>query len=154
MDRVDKTNLKKNAVLKSIADGATIAAASRAAGIAHNTYYLWLQKDSKFKKKVEEAETHLIESIEKAGIKHARGYDYDEVSVSPKDGTKVVTKHIPANPALNIFYICNLLSKKYRNVQRVEHSGKITEELKLSDADRKEFRKLAELIVKAKSHIK
>ena len=93
----------KNAILKSLENGATVVRACKAAKINRDTFYTWLKKDAAFFEAVQIAKESRIEVAEDA----------------------LFNNIIKGNPASIIFFLCNRASSRWRNVQKVE--AKITE---------------------------
>jgi len=138
----DKTNLKKQAVLKSLSNGATVTEAAEVAGIDRSTHYDWLNTDENYRKGVKKSELALADSVEDVTVKTAKGFEYDEVHEkyeygwndahewTPKLVSKEVIhkKHAP-NVAAQIFLDCNLKSDKFKNTQKIIHLGKDEKDL-------------------------
>ena len=139
---LNKSEVKKTIVLKSLSNGATVTDAMEATGLVRETHYYWLRTDEDYRKKVKESELALADSVEDATVKTAKGFEYDEVHEKyeygydkeqnwvPKLMSKEVIhkKHAP-NVAAQIFLDCNLKSEKYKNTQKIIHLGKDEKDL-------------------------
>lgn len=106
---VDRNDKVKSVVLESLSSGSTVDAACRAAGISRSVFYDWRKKDAEFAEAVERAQMVAVSVVEDAlFLKATRG---------EKDGR--------GNVVAMIFWLCNRAPDRWKNVQRVEHSGEI-----------------------------
>jgi len=99
--KVKKTYKKENqpkqkeAIIKSLSNGTTIGEALEAAGVeSYTTYYKWLKEDKVFKEAVKKSEQTLIQSLEDAAVRTARG----------------------GNPTMLIFLLCNKAPDRFKSV--------------------------------------
>ena len=117
----------KPVIIASLEKGSTVAAACRGAKITRDTFYRYCKEDSEFKKQVEEAQQSGITVVE------------DELF---KNATK---RHVTV---AQFFYLCNRAPDKWKNIQRIEHSGKIDDGsallAKISSEDLKRIREILE----------
>jgi len=95
------------AILESLTNGATITEACKAAGIERSTLWRWQQKYPSVREAVEFALQARIEIVEDALFK------------------KAAMGHVTAM----IFWLCNRAPDRWRNVQKIEHSGKVEGEI-------------------------
>ena len=142
VDKYDKSEVKKIAVLKSLSNGATVTDAMEAAGVARTIHYYWLRTDEDYRKGVKESEVALADSVEDATVRTAKGFKYDEIHTkyeytydkNDKQTERLVSRevieksHAP-NVAAQIFLDCNLKSDKYKNTQKIIHLGKDEKDL-------------------------
>lgn len=88
----------KSAVILSLQDGATVAAACKAVHINRSTFYDWCKDDAEFGKQVGEAQESRIQHVEDALYRNAIG------------GLFIA----------QMFFLCNRASDKWKNVQKIE----------------------------------
>jgi len=98
---------KEQAMLKSLAMGASRTAAHKAAGVSHSTLYNWLKDSPEFKAAVEEAEGRAIQSV-------AHGLYMTAI-------TPGVTGQVTAC----IFFLKNKDPENWRDVYDQRHSGTV-----------------------------
>ncbi len=115
--------------------------------ITEPTYYNWCENLNFFnaiKNARERWKSGLEQRLVLSMAVSAAGYDTTEVQVekvpssNPRWKGKMVikrrtetTRHVPPNTAAGIFLLTNLCPERWRNTQRLEHTGKDGEELKL-----------------------
>lgn len=90
----------KPAIILSLKDGSTVAAACAGAKINRDTFYTWYKKDPDFAKQVDEAQESRVQHVEDALYKNA----------------------ITGSLTAQIFFLCNRAPEKWKNVQKVEAS--------------------------------
>lgn len=90
----------KPAIIVSLKNGATVAAACQGANIVRSTFYQWYKQDPAFGKKVDEAQESRVQHVEDALYKNA----------------------ITGSLTAQIFFLCNRAPEKWKNVQKVEAS--------------------------------
>lgn len=142
LDKLNTSDIKKTAVLKSISNGVTVTQATEAAGVDRTTHYYWQKTDEAYRKAAKEAEKALADSVEDATVQNAKGFEYEEVHLKYEYETdslgkaieilvskEVVKKKHPPNVAAQIFLDCNLKSDKYKNTQKIIHLGKDDKDL-------------------------
>ena len=81
---------------------ANVSRASYAVGLSRKTIYDCLDFDKKFANDKKEIDEFVIDVVESRAFKMTEN-----------------------NPAMNIFYLCNRRPERWRNVQNVEHTGKV-----------------------------
>ena len=97
-DMVNKVDKVKKAVLESIGNGSTVSAAMKAVGMSRTMFYRWMKEDKSFNKAVRKNEDSAIQVIE------------DALWLRASNG------HVTAM----IFYLCNRMPERWKNVQRIE----------------------------------
>jgi len=128
MHKIDKNSYKKKAITESLSTGVSITQACLGAGIARETFYLWL-KDKRFAQAVEIAKRSRCVVLEDAMHKTALG----------------------GNATMQIFLACNLMPEKYKSVnhqvltfsKEIEEGKKVLSEA-LDDMQKKARRKHGE----------
>lgn len=96
---------------KKVREGVIEEEIAKALGISVATLNNYKLKYPEFKEALSKDKGKaVLQKLINAGIDHAIGYYKDEVTITEKDGVKVVTKTrkwVPANGTLNIFYVKN-----------------------------------------------
>jgi hypothetical protein len=133
-DDVTTTKLRKNAKFnyKYVELAANLVASGHSEedlafvfGVATPTVKSWKKRYPQFARACANGRTLAKNHAVANGLRTAAGYDYEEVQeeylrkpVEQEDGSikdemvlakrKVSKKHVPANPTLNMFYVCNM----------------------------------------------
>ena len=104
-DTVEKriAKSKKNFLVAFENTAANISAACKAVGISRETYYQWYDKDKDFAAKCDEIRQSLIDAAE------------TQLMINVRKGKE----------ASLFFFLCNRAPDRWKNIQRIEHSGKI-----------------------------
>ena len=111
----DKNKVKKEAIIKSLAGASSITDACRKADIGRDAFYRWLITDKKFKEDIKVAQDSRVGVVE------------DALFISA-----VKDKNVTAQ----IFLLCNRAKDFWHNVNKVEHSGSLNQNItyKIIDA--------------------
>jgi hypothetical protein len=91
----------KKAFLESIASGANISDAAKAANVERTTYYLWLKKDRKFRIALQHNEKFAIQAMEDA----------------------LWQTGIAGDVQAQKFFLCNRRPEDWKNLRNVNLSG-------------------------------
>ncbi len=110
---------RKQAVLSSIGFGCTVTEACRKANIGRTTFYNWLRDDDAFRDAVMHSEQLAIAAVEDA----------------------LWAKAITGHPTAMIFYLCNRVPERWKNVNRIE-----TEQLHIVITPEERRERIAELL--------
>lgn len=129
-------------------DTYTVAEICRQVGIAHRTYYKWLEDYPDFAAAIEEAEAERMQLMaleaKKSLLRKLRGYEVVETHVTTvpdKDGKpkikeqKTIKKHVAADTAAIIFTLTNGDPEHWRNRQSTEVTGKDGKDLFANKTD-------------------
>jgi len=96
-------------------------------GISEVTLNAWKNDHQEFLKSLKEGKEHIDDLVENALLKRALGFTYDEVKTVRSDlgaeRTETTKKQIVPDVTAQIFWLCNRRSDRWKNVNRVEHSG-------------------------------
>lgn len=93
-----EVSTQKDALIESIAQGATVSAACRAANIDRSTFYAWIKSDEDFRIRYKETAEGAIQAVEDA----------------------LWDKALSGNVIACIFYLCNRAPERWKNVNKVE----------------------------------
>ena len=131
----NNTNAKKEAVLESLGNGASVLAACKAADVGRTTYYEWLKANAEFAAATKVAQRSAIDVIVDALFRRGKGYEYEEKTykaVVGKDGqiknerlAEVKKKQIAPDTTACIFFLANRDPDNWKSVNNVNlnHSG-------------------------------
>lgn len=112
------------------AKGATDADLASAFGVTTSQIQTWYSKYPEFGEAVRKGKSDVFDPmVERALAQRAIGYtvDTEEVKVD-KDGNIIrygLRKHYPPDPTSAIFWLKNRQPTKWRDVWKVDHSGKV-----------------------------
>lgn len=93
-------------------------------GISKSTYYEWVNKFSDISDAIKRGKAPVDFEVENALLKRARGYDAEETvseTVTDANGnivsekTRIITRHIPADTAAQIFWLKNRKPEQWRD---------------------------------------
>ena len=101
----DRNAIKKSAIVESLKNGVSLVSAIAAADAKHSTVYDWLDDDKEFCSAVHAAKNSRVNIVEDALYKKA----------------------IEGNVVAQIFYLCNRMPEKWKNVQKVYIADKSEE---------------------------
>jgi hypothetical protein len=114
-------------------------------GIAPSTLYLWKDKYLEIAEALKKGKEVIDFEVEQALLKRALGYSYKEQTYERvwnptlnkyiKVNTKTVTKQVVPDTTAQIFWLKNRKPDKWRDKQEIEHSGKMTIEQEMTDAE-------------------
>lgn len=136
-------------ICSELANGSTVQAATKKAGIHVDTFYDWKNNKPEFSEAVKRAEEQfeewqmngILEDAKKSLKTLILGQEYEEVKTeyeqNPKDPTQPrikrqtrTTKKVLPNPTAVIFALCNRDPEHWQNRVNNELSGKIETETK------------------------
>lgn len=113
-------------------------------GIVLSTFYDYQKKYSEFSNAIKEGKAPVNFMVEKALLKRAQGYTYEEttkVMTLDKKGSpevkeiRKVTKEVIPSVAAQEFWLKNREPDKWRDKTEVEHSGDVVENHKITYSD-------------------
>lgn len=151
--------------------GSTDEQVSQAIGVSEVTLHDW-KKDNEFALPLNEWKSEADLKVEKALLKRALGYEYDEITYEqtktgglsilkassdeiegikhvPTAKTKITTKQVAPDVTAQIFWLKNRKPNEWRDLQKHEHSGKV--DLSLPDIW-DETQKIRESLAKASTN--
>ena len=114
-------------------DGLTDEQIAQNMGIGNRTLYEWKQKYPQISQSLKRGKEVVDRQVEKALLKRALGYKYDEVTIEKGVETKRVTKEVVPDTTAQIFWLKNRRPDKWKDKQDVEVSGLAEEKTKLDD---------------------
>lgn len=113
--------------------GLTLPEIAAEFGIARSTLCNWKKRYPEFSEAMEEGKGVADAKVEDSLFQRALGYSFEETRAHQglSDGEMVTkkiertTKHIPGDVTAMIFWLKNRCPGKWRDVQRMEHGGKV-----------------------------
>lgn len=113
--------------------GLTLPEIAAEFGIARSTLCAWKKRYPEFSEAMEEGKGAADAQVENTLFQRALGYTFEESKVYQglSEGEMVVkktertTKHIPGDVTAMIFWLKNRCPDTWRDVQRMEHGGKV-----------------------------
>lgn len=121
-DRVKKRLTAQDAPEKIVenagAAGLTDEQTATVLGIGERTLRMW-KADPEFLAALKKGKAKADKSVEDSLYVRAMGYSFDEVTVTDGVVTKIVTKHMAADPTAMIFWLKNRKPKDWRDRREV-----------------------------------
>lgn len=109
---------------KAASLGATDVDLAELFDVNPDTIATWKLKHPRFSEAIRIAKNERDEAVEKSLYERAKGYELKEDVLV--DGAKVeITKRLPPSEVACIFWLKNRQPKRWRDVQKIEHSGNI-----------------------------
>lgn len=106
--------------------------------VSKQTIYNWQENFPKFLDSIKSAKAEVDAKVEKSLFQRAVGYSHEDVdiravSTGNNQGSEIIqtpiTKHFPPSEVACIFWLKNRKPAQWRDVQRIEHTGKDGEQL-------------------------
>lgn len=118
--------------------GATDRELAATFDVAESTLNLWKLKHRKFSESIKEGKEVANAAVAESLYKRAMGYDAPEDKFIVVDGELEIhatKKHYPPDTTACIFFLKNRAPEKWRDVHRLEHTGKVGTEVAESSVD-------------------
>lgn len=123
--------------------GFTMPSLAKLFKVHRDTIYEWKKKYPKFSDAITKGRDEFdVMAVEKCLMKRARGYYYTEtVKDGGKDIVKTTRKHVPIDTTALTFFLKNRNPERWRDTQKVEHSGGVDTNVKIDPKEIKELMK-------------
>ena len=115
-------------VLKLCRLGATIKDLAEFFHVSDTTIETWKEKHPEFLAALKEGKEQSDAAVADRLFSRAMGYSHPDVHISVHQGTVIkteITKHYPPDTVACIFWLKNRQPAKWRDVQKIDHSGAI-----------------------------
>jgi 6-phosphogluconate dehydrogenase (decarboxylating) len=123
-------------IRNSVAKGIINSEIAKGLKIAESTLYEWKKNIPEVAEAFKQGEEWLVNDVERALYRSAKGYDYKEVIEENGEIKKVVTKHMPGNVVAQQVILYNRRPDKWQ-AKRGESTQNINVNFQLEDWEKK-----------------
>lgn len=138
--------------ISACARGATIATIAEMLGVHRATIYRWMAEHQEFCDAIRVAREIADELVGFSLYERAVGYTYDAVKILQNNGVPLVVpyrEHVPPDVAAQKHWLANRQPDKWREVSKIEHTGKNGDPIEFAGSEHDAARRIAFMLGKA-----